>query len=342
MNSKKYKDTLYKMRYINDLRDMIVSSAELYADDPAFLVKDTHSDPYRPITFRTLKEDIDSLGTKLSALGLRDKKVALIGENSYEWVVSYFAVVNGTGVIVPLDKDLPAGEVTNLLNRSEADAVIFSGKQKKKIMEAMKNCSSAIIMINIDSGEEETGIYGWKSLLEDGRELVEKGDRSFIDAVIDREAMCSLLFTSGTTGRSKGVMLSHRNLSTNVYNMSKYVKICQNKTSWHRSFNTPYAPHIRAHMSYIYRTLPGNGGGHLRRTEIYTAEPQGVAGDGHGGGTYHIRIDAQENLETGRIVGIGRKTSQDAGSVQKDKAVQQSAAYEEDICEGASEYRKQR
>ena len=70
MNSKKYKDTLYKMRYINDLRDMIVSSAELYADDPAFLVKDTHSDPYRPITFRTLKEDIDSLGTKLSALGL--------------------------------------------------------------------------------------------------------------------------------------------------------------------------------------------------------------------------------------------------------------------------------
>ena len=89
MNSKKYKDTLYKMRYINDLRDMIVSSAELYADDPAFLVKDTHSDPYRPITFRTLKEDIDSFGTKLSALGLRDKKVALIGENSYEWVVSY-------------------------------------------------------------------------------------------------------------------------------------------------------------------------------------------------------------------------------------------------------------
>ena len=129
MNSKKYKDTLYKMRYINDLRDMIVSSAELYADDPAFLVKDTHSDPYRPITFRTLKEDIDSFGTKLSALGLRDKKVALIGENSYEWVVSYFAVVNGTGVIVPLDKDLPAGEVTNLLNRSEVDAVIFSGKQ---------------------------------------------------------------------------------------------------------------------------------------------------------------------------------------------------------------------
>lgn len=96
LNSKKYKDVLYKMRYINDLRDMIHSSAELYGEDPAFLVKDVPGGKYRPVSYNQLKEDIDALGTKFVEMGLKDKKVAIIGENSYEWVVTYLAVTNGT------------------------------------------------------------------------------------------------------------------------------------------------------------------------------------------------------------------------------------------------------
>lgn len=222
MNSRKYKDVLYQMRYINDLRDMIHSSAELYGNDTSFLVKDVPRGEYRPITYNQLKEDIDCLGTKLIEMGLKDKKVAVIGENSYKWVVSYLAVVNGTGVIVPLDKELTGIEIENLLSRAKVDAIVFSGKMKKKIMDGIEDID---IKIDMDAKEDCEGIRAFDCLLEEGRKLLEEGNRDFIDAVIDREAMCALLFTSGTTGMSKGVMLSHKNISANVYNMSKYVKI---------------------------------------------------------------------------------------------------------------------
>ena len=132
MNSKKYKDVLYSMRYINDLRDMVCSSAELYGERPAFLVKDTPGGKYIPITYIQFRDDINALGTGLTDLGLRGKKVAIIGENSYKWVVTYLAVTNGTGVIVPLDKDLTEIEIANLVERAEVDAVLFSKKMEKR------------------------------------------------------------------------------------------------------------------------------------------------------------------------------------------------------------------
>lgn len=225
MNSKKYKDVLYQMRYINDLRDMIHSSAELYGQETSFLVKDVPRGEYRPITYAQLESDIDKLGTKLVELGLKGKKVALIGENSYKWVVSYLAVTNGTGVIVPLDKELTAIELHNLLERAGVDAIIFSGKMKKKVLEVLEGLESVHIKIDMDAKEDDTDIRAFDELIEEGKALLESGNRAFLDAVIDREEMCTLIFTSGTTGLAKGVMLSHKNISANVYNMSKYVKI---------------------------------------------------------------------------------------------------------------------
>lgn len=225
MNSKKYKDVLYQMRYINDLRDMVHSSAELYGDKTSFLVKDKPRGEYRPVTFNQLKADIDHLGTKLIEMGLKDKKVAIIGENSYKWVVTYLAVANGTGVIVPLDKELTGIEIRNLLERAKVDAIVFSGKMKKKLISEIEAAGGIDIKVNMDAKEDEEGILMWDNLLAEGKALLEGGDKRFVEAVIDREAMCTLLFTSGTTGMSKGVMLSHKNISANVYNMSKYVKI---------------------------------------------------------------------------------------------------------------------
>jgi len=229
MSSNKYKVDLYENRPIRDLKDMIYSSAELYKDRAAYLVKDKPGGLYRPISFQQLKEDIDSLGTAFMDLKLKGKKVALIGENRYEWIVSYLAIANGTGVIVPLDRELSSGEIQNLLIRAEVSAVIFSAKVERKVFEALEGIEGIDCIISMDAAFDHDHILSLKQLLERGRKLLSGENRYFIDAEIDPEAMHMLLFTSGTTGMAKGVMLSHKNICANVYNMSKYVNVSDNQ-----------------------------------------------------------------------------------------------------------------
>lgn len=223
MNDRKYKDVLYEYRPITDLKDMVDSSAQLFSEKDAYLVKNTPGGQYIPIKYGQFKKDIDGLGTKLTDMGLRGRKIAVIGENSYKWLVTYLAVTNGTGVIVPLDRELPAKEIANLLTRAEASALVFSKKMRSTAVEAAELLKTPLeYMICMDELE---GFTDFNTLVEQGRELIEQGDVRFTKAEIDREAMCSLLFTSGTTGMAKGVMLSHKNITANVYNMSKYVSI---------------------------------------------------------------------------------------------------------------------
>ena len=133
MNSRRYRNIFYKTRRINDLRDLVHSSAGLYGDKSAFLVKEKPGGAYRGISYRQFERDIDSLGTALGDMGLRGEKIALIGENSYKWVVTYLAVTNGTGVIVPLDRELPETEIRNLVERAEVSAIVFSEKTGTRI-----------------------------------------------------------------------------------------------------------------------------------------------------------------------------------------------------------------
>ena len=228
MNSAKYKDVLYEMREITDLKDMITTSCELFNNKSAFLVKDKPGGKYQPITYGQFNMDINSLGTAFINMGLKDKKIAVIGENSYQWVVTYFATINGTGVIVPIDRELKAMEIANLLKRADVSAVVFSKKVKKVIYEILAdeelrgNIKYAICM---NPTEHEEGILALDDIIEEGKKSLEEGNIEFIDATIDPNVMAALLFTSGTTGMAKGVMLSHKNIASNVYNMSKYVKI---------------------------------------------------------------------------------------------------------------------
>lgn len=220
--------TLYNIREISSLKDMINQSAQLFGDKNAYIVKTNGK--HANITYKELKNDIDALGTSLLALGLKDKFIAVIGENRYDWSVSYLSVVNGTGVVVPLDKELHDEEVQNLLSRSNASAIIYSGKQEAKVLKYKADLPNLKYYINMDIEENTEDVLSFKKLIKKGEELIASGDRSYIDAIINPEIMNMLIFTSGTTDLAKGVMLSHKNICSDITAVLKTVTVTSNDT----------------------------------------------------------------------------------------------------------------
>jgi len=221
---------LYEVSHINNLRELIKSSARQFSEKPAFLVKNKEIDKYEPISFSQYDKDVDSLGTALMDMGLRGKRIAIIGENRYEWAVSYLAVVNGTGIVVPIDKELPENEIQNLFNQAQVSAVIFSGSKREQIINISKRVDFIEHYIDMDAEESHDNFTAFRALMAKGRELLESGNKDFVNAEIDEEAMHILLFTSATTDKPKGVMLSHRNICTNLMAMVSMTIITENDT----------------------------------------------------------------------------------------------------------------
>ena len=209
-----------------NVREIIRNSVEKFADKTAFTIKINKDKnvSYRKITYKKLGRQIDSLGTELIKQGLKDKRVAVISKNRYEWVLSYLAVLNGVGIVVPLDKGLPDQEIISSLQRSRADAVIFEEKylelMKQIKAEQCTNVKKFIIMDDI----EEKGFLNLNQMIKDGDASINSGNREYLDAKIDNDKMSVILFTSGTTSLAKAVMLSHRNIASNVTGMRPYYK----------------------------------------------------------------------------------------------------------------------
>ena len=130
------------MRF-RDLKDMLKQSGEKYGDRRAFVLQE--EDGIREVTHKQFRKEIDYLGTALIEMGLKDKRIAIIGENRYEWEVSYLAVATGVGIVVPLDKALPENEIESLILRSEVEAIIYSGKYDEAMANLQRKGNTKLI-----------------------------------------------------------------------------------------------------------------------------------------------------------------------------------------------------
>lgn len=219
----------YDVRHIDTFRDIIDSCAELYPNEPAFKLKNKESGEYYDILYPAFRDDVYALGTALYAKGYSGKKIAVMGHNCYEWALTYLAVTCGIGVIVPIDKELQFDDINAILEISETDILICDKAAYQKICEkksALYTKLNFIIMENHDTDED--GNQGFGELLESGkRELAENSEnhRDYMSVVINPEIMSVLIFTSGTTGLAKGVMLSQKNICFVIMSNSSVVDI---------------------------------------------------------------------------------------------------------------------
>ena len=216
-----------------NVREIIRYSVEKFADKTAFTIKINKDKnvSYKKITYKELNEDINAFGTALLSIGLKGKRVAIIGKNRYEWILSYVTILNGVGIAIPLDKGLPEQEIITSLQRSKADVIIFEENMAdlmKKIKdENTTNLKTFILMDNI----EKYDFLNIPKLIEKGKEEVKKGNKEYIDTEIDNNKMSVILFTSGTTSLAKAVMISHRNIASNVAALRYEQPFCSTDTN---------------------------------------------------------------------------------------------------------------
>lgn len=229
LKDKKSKNKFFEETHYKDVKEIFKRSIEKYKNNIYILERPEHDHKakFEEFTYERFGNDVINLGTGLiKHLNLKGERIIIIGENTYYWYVSYFSILCGAGIAVPVDKELPNNEIENVIKRSRASAVIFSKKKKDAIEKIKDNLPMVKYFIEMNSNANLQGRdIGIEKVIEEGKKITDEGNTEYMDIEIDPEEFKFLIFTSGTTSQAKGVMLCHRNLAENVNAVSKYVKI---------------------------------------------------------------------------------------------------------------------
>ena len=206
-------------------QDVFKDVTEKFKDNPLIVQKFDHKGKFEEKTYGMFKEDVIGLGTGLiELLGQKDKRVVIISETTYEWYVSYMAMLVGVGIAVPMDKELPENEFVNLVKRSKATTVIYSPRKKELIEKTRAELTDVEYFVEMYSDKTLDGKdIGFEEVRKVGKKLYENGNNKLLDTKVDKDEFKVLIFTSGTTSAAKGVMVCNRNLTANVYACQKYV-----------------------------------------------------------------------------------------------------------------------
>ena len=216
----KKKINYFKTYEIEDLKDMLEKTANKNSTKTAFKVKDNDGKIVNK-TYIDFKNDVQNLSTKLIQMGLQNQRIAVIGKNSYSWAVSYLASTI-IGIVVPIDKEASKENIKEFLNVSNTKAVIADDKYLNEIFEFKSELKNETILIDMQNTSKYTNL---SDLITDGKKLIDGGNKDYENIKINPDEMKILLFTSGTTGNSKAVMLSHKNICSNIVSIASIVKV---------------------------------------------------------------------------------------------------------------------
>ena len=218
-------EKIYEAKEYGTIKEYIRDAIKKFADKDAFILKSKENDEikYKHVSFKEFGKEVEELGTGLIGLGLQNKRIAIIGHNSYSWVKSYISVVCGVGIVVPLDKGLQAKEIEMSLVRSKVDAIIFENEYLPIMEEIKKNKQTQVK--EFISMDKIKGFTCLKELEEEGEKLLKQDDRRFRRYKPVPDELATIIFTSGTTSMAKAVMLSNKNIASNMYDLMCAEKI---------------------------------------------------------------------------------------------------------------------
>ncbi|MFL0195057.1 AMP-dependent synthetase/ligase [Clostridium sp. WILCCON 0269] len=211
---------LYETEDIKDLKELVENCAKKYGDKVAFKYRKGNKELEK--TYVEFFEDVKYLGTVFTKRNIKDSHIAVIGENSYEWIVTYFAALATGNVIVPFDKDLNPREILWLLQEVDCKVFVFSAAYQKAAEEVEKNMKAPFMSIVMEDSSSKFIIFN--NLIKEGKEAISLGNSEFSNIKINKEQLAAIHYTSGTTGISKGVMLTHKNLMSNVIGGAKNIE----------------------------------------------------------------------------------------------------------------------